>query len=68
MEFFDVVPPARTRSGRRGVVPPGVARYGSFLERGVILMPGYEHRSARAGEYDGGHLGHGGPQVGARVP
>ncbi len=32
------------------VVPPGVARYGSFLERGVILMPGYVNVGARVGE------------------
>jgi 2,3,4,5-tetrahydropyridine-2-carboxylate N-succinyltransferase len=32
------------------VVPPGVARYGSFLERGVILMPGYVNIGARVGE------------------
>ncbi len=32
------------------VVPPGVARYGSFLEKGVILMPGYVNIGARVGE------------------
>jgi 2,3,4,5-tetrahydropyridine-2-carboxylate N-succinyltransferase len=32
------------------VVPPGVARYGSFLEPGVILMPGYVNVGARVGE------------------
>ena len=32
------------------VVPPGVARYGAFLERGVILMPGYVNVGARVGE------------------
>src|SRR5260221_369832 len=31
------------------VVPPGVARYGSFLEPGVILMPGYVNIGARVG-------------------
>ena len=31
------------------VVPPGVARYGSFLEPGVILMPGYVNVGARVG-------------------
>ncbi len=31
------------------VVPPGVARYGSFLERGAILMPGYVNIGARVG-------------------
>jgi 2,3,4,5-tetrahydropyridine-2-carboxylate N-succinyltransferase len=31
------------------VVPPGVARYGSFLEPGAILMPGYVNVGARVG-------------------
>jgi 2,3,4,5-tetrahydropyridine-2-carboxylate N-succinyltransferase len=31
------------------VVPPGVARYGSYLEPGVILMPGYVNVGARVG-------------------
>jgi 2,3,4,5-tetrahydropyridine-2-carboxylate N-succinyltransferase len=31
------------------VVPPGVARYGSFLEPGVVLMPGYVNLGARVG-------------------
>ncbi len=49
-EFHDKIPlkhdlPA---AGVR-VVPPGVARYGSFLERGVILMPGYVNIGARVG-------------------
>src|SRR5438093_4673581 len=41
LEFFDKIPTKRglERAGVR-VVPPGVARYGCFLERGVILMPG----------------------------
>ena len=51
LEFFDKVPPKRNleAAGVR-VVPPGVARYGSFLERGVILMPGYVNIGARVGE------------------
>ena len=51
MEFFDKVPPKRNleAAGVR-VVPPGVARYGSFLEKGVILMPGYVNIGARVGE------------------
>lgn len=51
MEFFDKVPPKRglEAAGVR-VVPPGVARYGSFLEKGVILMPGYVNIGARVGE------------------
>ena len=31
-------------------VPPGVARYGSFLGRGVILMPGYVNIGAYVDE------------------
>ena len=51
LEFFDKVPPKRDleMAGVR-VVPPGVARYGSFLEKNVILMPGYVNIGARVGE------------------
>ncbi len=51
LEFFDKVPLKRDleTAGVR-VVPPGVARYGSFLEKGVILMPGYVNIGARVGE------------------
>ena len=47
-EFHDKIPLKRglEAAGVR-VVPPGVARYGSFLERGVILMPGYVNVGAR---------------------
>ncbi|GAC1401759.1 MAG: 2,3,4,5-tetrahydropyridine-2,6-dicarboxylate N-succinyltransferase [Vulcanimicrobiaceae bacterium] len=40
--FFDKLPTKRNYAelGAR-CVPPGVARYGSFLGRGAILMPGY---------------------------
>jgi 2,3,4,5-tetrahydropyridine-2-carboxylate N-succinyltransferase len=40
--YFDKLPLKRNYK-KLGVrcVPPGVARYGSFLGRGVILMPGY---------------------------
>ena len=50
-EFHDKVPLKRNlaAAGVR-VVPPGVARYGSFLEPGVILMPGYVNVGARVGE------------------
>ena len=50
-EFHDKIPLKRglEAAGVR-VVPPGVARYGSFLERGVILMPGYVNVGARVGE------------------
>jgi 2,3,4,5-tetrahydropyridine-2-carboxylate N-succinyltransferase len=51
LSFFDKVPPKRNleAAGVR-VVPPGVARYGSFLERNVILMPGFVNIGARVGE------------------
>jgi len=32
------------------VVPPGTARYGSHLEPGAVLMPGYVNIGARVGE------------------
>jgi len=50
-EWFDKIPTKKNleAAGVR-VVPPGVARYGSFLERGVILMPGYVNIGARVGE------------------
>jgi 2,3,4,5-tetrahydropyridine-2-carboxylate N-succinyltransferase len=50
LEFFDKVPLKQNleQAGVR-VVPPGVARYGSFLEPGVILMPGYVNIGARVG-------------------
>jgi 2,3,4,5-tetrahydropyridine-2-carboxylate N-succinyltransferase len=50
-EFHDKIPLKRglPEAGVR-VVPPGVARYGSFLERGVILMPGYVNLGAWVGE------------------
>jgi len=31
------------------VVPPGVARYGAFLEKGVIMMPSYVNLGAHVG-------------------
>ena len=31
------------------IVPPGVARYGSFLSEGVVLMPGYVNIGAWVG-------------------
>ena len=50
MHFRDKVPIKGdlAKAGVR-VVPPGVARYGSFLEPGVILMPGYVNVGARVG-------------------
>ncbi len=42
LAFYDKLPLKRNydRTGAR-CVPPGVARHGSYLGRGVILMPGY---------------------------
>jgi 2,3,4,5-tetrahydropyridine-2-carboxylate N-succinyltransferase len=50
-EFHDKIPLKHNlaAAGVR-VVPPGVARYGSHLEPGVILMPGYVNVGARVGE------------------
>ena len=46
--YLDKIPPKRDLHQVR-VVPPGVARYGSYLEPGVILMPGYVNIGARVG-------------------
>jgi len=41
-EFYDKIPLKKNfESQQVRVVPPGVARYGSFLAPGVVLMPGY---------------------------
>ena len=49
-EYHDKIPLKRNlESAGIRVVPPGVARYGSFLEPGVILMPGYVNVGARVG-------------------
>src|SRR5205085_2215476 len=50
-EFHDKIP-LKSNLAAAGVrvVPPGVARYSSFLEPGVILMPGYVNVGARVGE------------------
>ncbi len=49
--FFDKIP-TKTNYDKLGArcVPPGVARYGSFLGRGVILMPGYVNIGAYVDE------------------
>lgn len=51
LEFYDKVP-TKTDLEAQGirVVPPGVARYGSFLEPGCVLMPGYVNIGAYVGE------------------
>jgi len=49
-EFYDKIPLKHglDTAGVR-VVPPGTARYGSFLERGAVLMPGYVNIGAWVG-------------------
>lgn len=51
LTFFDKIP-TKTNYEKLGArcVPPGVARYGSFLGRGVILMPGYVNIGAYVDE------------------
>ncbi len=41
-EFYDKIPLKKDYEAQKvRVVPPGAARYGSFLAPGVVLMPGY---------------------------
>jgi 2,3,4,5-tetrahydropyridine-2,6-dicarboxylate N-succinyltransferase len=50
LEFHDKIPVKRNLAAQGiRVVPPGVVRYGAFLERGVIVMPGYVNIGARVG-------------------
>lgn len=50
LEAYDKIPLKRDWAGTGvRVVPPGAARYGSFLEPGCILMPGYVNLGARVG-------------------
>jgi len=50
-EFHDKIPLKKNLAAQKvRVVPPGVARYGSFLEPNVIVMPGYVNIGARVGE------------------
>jgi 2,3,4,5-tetrahydropyridine-2-carboxylate N-succinyltransferase len=46
--FQDKIPLKQSAPGVR-IVPPGVARYGSFLSEGVVLMPGYVNIGAWVG-------------------
>ena len=50
LRFRDLMP-TKTDLEAAGVrvVPPGVARYGSHLERGVVLMPGFVNIGAYVG-------------------
>ncbi|HEY9181435.1 MAG TPA: hypothetical protein VIO32_12000, partial [Candidatus Baltobacteraceae bacterium] len=49
--FYDKIP-TKSNYEKLGArcVPPGVARYGSFLGRGAILMPGYVNIGAYVDE------------------
>ncbi len=50
LHFLDKIPVKRDYAERGvRVVPPGVARYGSFLSEGVVLMPGYVNIGAWVG-------------------
>jgi 2,3,4,5-tetrahydropyridine-2-carboxylate N-succinyltransferase len=46
--FQDKIPLKQPPAGVR-IVPPGVARYGSYLAEGVVLMPGYVNIGAWVG-------------------
>jgi 2,3,4,5-tetrahydropyridine-2-carboxylate N-succinyltransferase len=49
-EFHDKIPLKKglAAAGVR-IAPPGTVRYGAFLDRGVIVMPGYVNIGARVG-------------------
>ncbi len=49
-EFFDKIPLKKglEKAGVR-VVPPGTVRYGAFVERGAVVMPGFVNIGARVG-------------------
>jgi 2,3,4,5-tetrahydropyridine-2-carboxylate N-succinyltransferase len=50
LHFLDKIPVKRDYADRGvRVVPPGVARYGSFLSEGVVLMPGFVNIGAWIG-------------------
>lgn len=50
LEFRDKIPVKRNLEAQGiRVVPPGVARYGSFLEPGCVMMPGYVNIGAYVG-------------------
>ncbi len=49
-EYHDKIPLKRGLSEAQvRVVPPGTVRYGSYLEPGVVVMPGYVNIGARVG-------------------
>jgi len=50
LKFSDLTPAEWQALGIR-VVPPAVARYGSYLAKGVVLMPSYVNIGAHVGEH-----------------
>ena len=48
LRFRDLMPTKTRLEGIR-VVPPGVVRYGAYLEPGAIVMPGFVNVGARVG-------------------
>ena len=51
MEFYDKIPLKKNYAGRGvRVVPHAVARYGSFIQKGVVLMPSYVNIGAYVDE------------------
>ncbi len=48
-EFHDKIPLKKNVDAEVRIVPPGVARFGSFLEPGAVRMPGYVNVGARVG-------------------
>ncbi len=49
-EFHDKVPLKKgLKAAGVRVVPPGVVRYGAFVEQGAVVMPGYVNIGARVG-------------------
>jgi 2,3,4,5-tetrahydropyridine-2-carboxylate N-succinyltransferase len=49
LEWHDKIPVKTSFEQGVRVVPPGMARLGSFLDAGVILMPGFVNIGARVG-------------------
>lgn len=51
LQFFDKIPLKKNfAEAKIRIVPPGVARYGSYLAPGTVLMPGYVNIGAYVGE------------------
>src|SRR3712207_6628423 len=49
-EYHDKIPTKKNLAGAGvRVVPPGTVRYGAFVERGVVVMPGYVNIGAHVG-------------------